>query len=105
MFPSRQVLSYFILGLIVVFTILLQMEGLLPPPTTTTHSPLTNASVDLLEESDSLEDVATHLRLLNLSLSMLVSLAASILSFLLRFICSDKHHLRLGLLVKLFCIF
>ena len=80
------------------------MEGLLPPPTTTTLSPLTNASVDLFEEADSssaFEDVTTHLRLLNLSLSMLVSLAASLLPFLLRFICSNEHHLRLGLLVKL----
>ena len=90
------------------WTIPLQMEGLLPPPTTTTTTttlhPLTNASVDLLEESDSssaLEDVANHLRLLNLTLSMLVSLSASLLPFLLRFLCSDNHHLRLGLLVKL----
>ena len=88
------------------------MEGLLPPPTTTTITlyPLTNASVDLFEESDpssSLEDVASHLRLLVLALSMLVSLGASLTPFLLRSLCSDKHHLRLGLLVKLFhqCIF
>ena len=83
------------------------MEGLLPPPTTTTTTlyPLTNASVDLFEESDSassLEDVASHLRLLVLALSMLVSLGASLTPFLLRFLCPDKHHFRLGLLVTLF---
>ena len=88
------------------------MEGLLPPPTTTTTTlyPLTNASVDLFEESDpssSLEDVASHLRLLVLALSMLVSLGASLTPLLIRSLYSDKHHLRLGLLVKLFrqCIF
>ena len=85
------------------------MEGLLPPPTTTTTTtlyPLTNnASVNLFEESDSsssLEDVASHLRLLILALSMLVSLGASLLPFLLSSLCSNKHHLRLGLLVKRF---
>ena len=105
MFLSRRELSYFILQLILVE--LLRMEGLLPPSTTTTTTlyPLTNASVDLFEESDpssSLEDVASHLRLLVLALSMLVSLGASLTPFLLRSLCSDKHHLRLGLLVTLF---
>ena len=85
------------------------MEGLLPPPTTTTTTlhPSTNASFDLFEGSDSssaLEDVETHLRVLILALSMLVSLAASLLPFLLCFLCSDKHHLRLGLLVNLYIL-
>ena len=106
MFLSWRVISYFSLGLILVETVFLRMEGLLPPPTTTTTTlhPLTNASVDLFEENDSssaLDYVASHLHLLVLALSMLVSLGASLTPFLLRALCSDMHRLRLGLLVKL----
>ena len=104
--PKQRSALCFSLGLIGVETVLLRMEGLLPPPTTTTITlyPLTNASVNLSEESDTssaLEDVATHLRLLILPLSMLVSLAASLLPFPLRSLQSDMHHLHLGVLVNL----
>ena len=83
------------------------MEGLLTPSTSTTTTiyPLTNASIDLFEENDSsspLEDVVVHLRLLTLSLLMFVSMAASLLPILLRFLCSDMHRIRLGLLVRKF---
>ena len=86
------------------------MEGLLTPPTsssTTIPFASTNASADPFDENNSLplEDVASHLHLITLLLSTLVSITASLLPFLLCSLCSDKRLLRLGVLVRLLEIF
>ena len=86
------------------------MEGLLTPPTSsTTTIPLasTNTSADPFEENNSLplEDVVSHLHLITILLSTLVSITASLLPFLLCSLLSDKRLLRLGVLVRLLAIF
>ena len=86
------------------------MEGLLTPPTsssTTIPFAWTNSSADPLDENNSspLEDVASHLHLITLLLSTLVSITASLLPFLLCSLLADKRLLRLGVLVRLLEIF
>ena len=85
----------------------ISMEGLLTPPTsssTTIPFASTNASADPFDENSSspIEDVASHLHLITLLLSTLVSITTSLLPFLLCSLCSDKRILRLGVLVRLF---
>ena len=86
------------------------MEGLLTPPTsssTTIPFASTNASAASFDENNSLplEDVASHLHLITLLLSTLVSITASLLPFLLCSLLADKRLLRLGVLVRLLEVF